>query len=330
MNLRFPLPAIAAVVLSGASTFAQTISDVSAVRNYTFESFSVPLPLTVVTGATGINNRGAVVGSYTVPDKTVGFKRDANGVFEFPMQGATNMRPSYARGINDSGDIVGYAYDGTKYFGFLLTVQGKYSIIDAAPNLGLPPKAFTYITGLNNLGDFVGYVSCYSSGCDSKTHGFANIAGSLTLVDVGDMDFADVDVTFPQAIAWDGTIVGCYQDQNLRQHGFLRGPKGEFLRFEVAGGDNTCATGVNNEAHTIVGTFHGSDYKDHSFVYDYAADFASSLQQGNSSIRMIRPQTLEFPGVGTAFLSGINAKGVVVGTFIPSEGYTFSFIARPE
>jgi hypothetical protein len=330
MHPRFPSPAIAAVVLSAASTFAQTISDVSVPRRYTFESFSVPLPLSVVTGATGINYRGAVVGYYTLPDKTLGFKRDANAVFEFPILGATNMRAAYARGINDSGDMMGYAYDGTKYFGFLLTVQGKYSIIDAAPSLGLPSKAFTYITGLNNLGDFVGYVSCYSSGCDGKTHGFANIAGSFTLVDVVDIDLADVDVTFPQAIAWDGTIVGCYQDQNQRQHGFLRGPKGEFLRFDVAGGDNTCATGVNNEAHTIVGTFHGSDYKDHSFIYDYSADLTPFVADSSNSIQMIRAQTLEFPGVGTTFLSGINAKGVIVGSFIPSEGYTFSFIGTPK
>jgi len=80
-------------------------------------AFDVHCASNADTFALGINNRGAVVGyiGYTDPMSEAhaarGFKRDANGVFECPIDDPNTAPPNLytvATGINDSGVIGGF------------------------------------------------------------------------------------------------------------------------------------------------------------------------------------------------------------------------------
>src|SRR5271169_769367 len=124
-----------------------------AAQTYTLQAFSLPYAPQSRTFATGINNRGAVVGYFYSPrSETRGFKRNADGVFEPPFDDPNARSQTYPLGINDSGVIVGYYIDANySYIGFLRD-QGIFT--DFSVKTG--PRDGTYINGINNKGDFVG------------------------------------------------------------------------------------------------------------------------------------------------------------------------------
>jgi hypothetical protein len=66
-----------------------------AAQTYSLQAFTVPYAPNYQTIARGINNRGAVVGHLFRPHSgglTRGFKRDANGVFEPPINDPDPMK----------------------------------------------------------------------------------------------------------------------------------------------------------------------------------------------------------------------------------------------
>ena len=309
---------------SSSNSVAGQTSSPQTPRQYTFQTFSLPRP-SVATIATGINDRGAVVGYYYARGNQYGFKRDANGVMEFPIIGPRDAVRTQPNAINDYGEIAGIFVDGQHgpVTGFLLMggVHGDYTEVTG------PPDVSAYVQGLNNLGDYVG--SYYSSRQVLTSHGFVDTAGTRYPVDVPP---ADLNRTTPMAVAADGTIVGCFLDPNGIDYGFLRGPGGRFLALQVEDGSNTCALGINNRSHLIVGTFHGKDFRDHGFVWDYVeglADPSGDRWLRGVLILKIRPQVLDWP-LGTLTAASVNADGVIAGSVTPSEGYTFSFIATPQ
>jgi len=281
-------------------------------QQYTFQRFSVPgQPGTI---ANSINNRGAIVGNSTTGQ---GFKRDANGVFEFPISGQL-------KGINDSGEIAGYygGQDGNDH-GFLLTggVHGTRTTVD------VPPGPWTLIQGINNLGDFAGYTEDINA---RQYHGFVSIGGVITQIDV-----PGADGTWVTAIARDSTVVGYYSETiNGSQHvyGFVRGPKGNFLRFRVPPGFKTLPQGINNEAGVIVGSYgEGKNglVQIHGFVYNYLADLAALDGLSANAVRTVSAQTVDYPGKHQTYIAGVNAKGVLVGYTVQGVHPVFSFTATP-
>jgi hypothetical protein len=272
-------------------------------QQYKLEPIAVPgWDLAIVSS---INNRGAMVGLYlpTLPSgPLLGFKRDANGVFEFPIQHPDSRNYTSPLGINDSGVIVGYYVSGAfDFHGFLLTggPQGTFTTLGRV------------IAGINNRGDFVGH---------DDQGGFLNAGGTFIR-----FRFPGAGAESVSGIAWDRTVIGSFQGA-LGTVAFIRGPAGKFLAFRIPGASRTVARGINGSAGKIVGYYENASGV-HGFVYDYLADLAASDGAITAAVRTVSAQTIDYPGqVGKTYVYGINANGIIVGNVVGE----FSFTGTPQ
>ena len=114
------------------------------------------------TTAEGINNAGQIVGTAWIYQSgnsyPNGFLRETDGsytTFRVALQ-------TFARSINDAGDIVGHGQSADAIFGFLRTSDGGYTRLD------VPGATATYALGINNAGEIVGF---YRDTAD-RYHGF--------------------------------------------------------------------------------------------------------------------------------------------------------------
>jgi len=198
-----------------------------------FSSIDAPFPGTSDTDARGMNNAGVIVGEYDVPTNipglgTVpipnGFMRDATGNFtkiHFP-----NSVGTIARGVNDSGDVVGWYIVVTNpntlaiaVHAFLLS-KGVYTSFD------FPGATATIANGINEQGEIAGSYTTNAVTINSllgdrfnNSHGYVRSADgtAFTLID------------FPGALGTDcrggfnprGDLVGAYVDSGGNEHGFL-------------------------------------------------------------------------------------------------------------
>lgn len=274
-----------------------------AAQTYTLQRFQAYGPK-VNTYASGINNRGAIVGNCDFG----GFKRDANGVFEPPIAdpNAGSNGLTVVKGINDSGVIAGYYSSPTQsnFPGFLL-YQGVFT------DYYVQPGKNTLIFGINNKGDLVGN----ATGLDGNLHGFVSRNGVVSQV-----DFPGGARTKPYGIAADGTIVGSFHEHRVIQ-GFLRGPAGHYQALNIPGAIQTVAYGINNVAHKIVGVYTTSGHA-HGFVYDYITGVIT---------------TIDWPNPTTYYtaVTGVNSHGVIVGWSWTYDSHhnqspVFSFIGTPQ
>jgi probable HAF family extracellular repeat protein len=97
----------------------------------------------------GINDQGQIVGSNSGTGP--GFLLDPNGnstTINFP--GALN---TFANGINNLGDIVGYYYDGRTTHGFLMDPAGNFTSFDVPE--ASPPGTLPF--AINDAGEIVGF-----------------------------------------------------------------------------------------------------------------------------------------------------------------------------
>src|SRR4029077_10119872 len=103
------------------------------------------------TGAYGINNLDQVVGVYSIGSNNFGFRRDADGTFDFPFA-VPGMAYTALRGINDRGWMVGSVAEisGGLTHAVLFASQSEFVVYD------YPGAAFTYFTGINNAGFICG------------------------------------------------------------------------------------------------------------------------------------------------------------------------------
>jgi probable HAF family extracellular repeat protein len=109
-------------------------------------SFDVPGAYS--TAATGINNSGQIVGTYTESSgKAHGFLKYRDTLVSFDYPGA---RSTDALGINDSGQIVGTYFDATNGLHGFIKDGDKFTSLD------FPDATFTAAYGINNLGQIVG------------------------------------------------------------------------------------------------------------------------------------------------------------------------------
>jgi hypothetical protein len=100
-----------------------------------------------LTGHTGINNRGQIVGSYDADGTTMrGFVRDQRG--NYTSFDATPGAITLAFDINDRGTVAGTYADPeqTQTHGFLRRPNGTVTTIDA------PGASNTFVYGTNNRG----------------------------------------------------------------------------------------------------------------------------------------------------------------------------------
>jgi probable HAF family extracellular repeat protein len=127
---------------------------------YTYTLLDDPLATPGGTGATGINDSGQVVGTYTHldTDRQHGFLYAGGTYTTLDYPGAINTN---AEGINASGQIVGN-YNNGPFHGFLYSA-GTYTPLD-----GLFPQ------GINAPGQIVGYF-----GDANGRHGFLYNGGKF-------------------------------------------------------------------------------------------------------------------------------------------------------
>jgi probable HAF family extracellular repeat protein len=247
---------------------------------------------------------------------------------DVPGEGGVGTFP---RGINASGQIVGFFDDGSHFHGFLLS-GGNYTTLD------VPGSQYTSAQGINASGQIVGnYVDA-----NSVEHGFLLSGGNYTTLDmttasgindagqiVGEsgghgvllsggnyttLDVPGARTTSAQGINDAGQIVGWYQDAAGYNHGFLLSG-GSYTTLDVPGGEDTGALGIGiNNSGQIVGA-----YYEGSVGYGF-------LLSGGIYAKLSVPGA---GGIGT-FAQGINDAGQIVGYYIDvTNGFYHGFLATP-
>jgi probable HAF family extracellular repeat protein len=143
---------------------------------------------------------------------------------------------TYATGLNDSGQIVGYYYSSnalnpTEVHGFLKDGQ-TYTPVD------FPGATITYAYGINNAGQIVGYY--YTS--DSYVHGFLKDGQTYTSIDFPS-PYKD---TYAYGINDSGQIVGVVNFSNGGYYGSFRKVGETYSLFGVGPHSPLVVYGVNN------------------------------------------------------------------------------------
>src|SRR6516164_6524668 len=187
----------------------------------TYATLDDPLG-TVETVAQGVNNADQVVGYYIGSNGVFhGFFVDAAfGLYapiDDPLAGTTssgNGEGTYAQGINNAHQIVGYYVDSShRYHGFLYA-NGSYFPLD------FPSATATRALGINDAGQIVG---AYDNA--SGHHGFLYANGVYTSIDDPLAGPMPGQGTYAAAgINNTGHIVGYYVDGSSKFHGFLETP----------------------------------------------------------------------------------------------------------
>ena len=219
----------------------------------------IPLAPTTVLGtnlseAFKSNDRGDVVGDFTGDDGfTHGFLLSQGIVTTLDFPGASD---TYARGINESGTVVGQ-WDLLDALGNILIVHGFTWSNGTFAQFDLPGAGDTYLTGINARGDLVGgWDPAITSPLE---HGFACSKGQCF-----SFDFPGAPLTQANDINALGQIAGTYIDAGGAQHAFLA-DGANFTSFDFPGAVATAAWGINS-AGQIVGNYFNADNVRHGFL----------------------------------------------------------------
>jgi hypothetical protein len=181
--------------------------------------------------AFGINDRGMIVGQYTLNGMTPGFA--VNGLNVTTINAPSGPNTVNAQGINNKGLIVGF-YVGTDMqdHGFMAslksarngTLTGNAIADPTIPVVSGEPMGtkfvFSQILGINDKGIAVGY---YGDSTMSQ-HGFIynTKTGHYTFLDDPSEGFNNgVEVTQITGITNSGEITGFYTDTGGIAHGFV-------------------------------------------------------------------------------------------------------------
>ncbi|NVN92516.1 MAG: hypothetical protein HXX11_18230 [Desulfuromonadales bacterium] len=168
------------------------------------------------TTVSGINDKGQMVGYYTVTTGghgVHGFFTKTDGTFvnvDYP-----SINWTLALGINSGGDVTGYYSGGyCGYAAFYMTaVDGTYHNFEVPNAYG---SGCTSPMGINDSRQIVGYFR----GADNKDHGFVRSADGMQY---STLDYPSATLTRATAINNSGQVTGYYQD-SLGMHGFIATP----------------------------------------------------------------------------------------------------------
>ena len=300
----------------------------SAAQSFTFVSIDVPCSACPggsarQTIAEGINAAGDIVGVYTdAVGKQHGFllSRGQFTTIDFPDAVATS-----ANGISPSGDIVGNytapispaPADSPEYCpasgspacikGFLYR-HGNFSTVLFRGHPGAIPQRIT------PDGDIYGCLHDY----DLATSMFGATwtrFGDISLTANGG-ELADPSQSVPNSMNNGATpngktIVGLWTDSTGHRHGFFV-ENGIFQSYDVPGSILTAIWDIN-PGQEFVGTYLDNAGNRHGF-----------LQYPDGSA----PVTIDYPGAVGTLPYGVNAGGVIVGSYSAS-GKTHGFFAAP-
>ena len=284
-------------LLLGVSVSCLLLCSLSAAQGgYDFKSLQNPGA--TVTRVFGLNGHGELVGTDNVIPGRHGFLLNRGNYVALDASGVLGTHISFARDVNDAGDIVGgYIGDDGNEHGFILR-HGALTTLDV-PFAG---SVGTQLDGINSSEIITG------GWVDEAftAHGFVYEKGNFAHLDYpGALD------TFPYGINSRGDIVGNWDtDQSTVGHGFLFS-RGHIFSIDEpdAVPDGTAATGINDSGE-IVGSFIGEDGNSHGF-----------LAEGSVFT------TLDCAGTANTSVWGINAAGQIAGT-CDVAGQRLGFIAN--
>jgi uncharacterized membrane protein len=261
-------------------------------------------PNATFTDASGINNRGEIIGTFQDGLGLHGyvFRRGDFTTLDVPVQGALTI----ALGNNDRGQVTG-AYRSQGLFHGFLWERGKFTDINA------PEADETFLHVINNRGQIVGHsrrdvhslarlflwadgsftflnipgvlvvgrnreslglndrgqiVGSFQS--QGVTHGFLLDGGVVTQIDV-----PGAKATWASGINNRGQIVGSYLDAFDVGHAYVRNTNGSFTQIDAPDAEGIAGVRVN-ERTDIVGMFSESAGRFHGFVWSQSADSTTS------------------------------------------------------
>jgi uncharacterized membrane protein len=232
----------------------------------------------------GINDSGQLVGlSRRVAGEDRGLLVSGGQLKDYQYPGLTQ---TYFHGINNRGDVVGYAFAGGTYYPFVFR-DGIFTL--------LPPAAGMQIwsaQGINQSGDIAGY----GSAPGTFVTGFLLRNGAYTRIHVpGSV------TTVPLGLNRD-TVVGNYSDINGNTGGFVW-KEGQFSFLNYPGAWSTTAAGIN-ESGDIVG-----QYLIRNPVTLAVLEAGAFLYRNGQFTRIRVPRTNQNA------LSGINNRGDAAGSY---------------
>ena len=245
----------------------------------------------------GINNNGQVIGEYidSLGNRTAFLK---TGSTYTPITPPGAVGDVYVYGINDSGNVLGYA-DG----GYFLRSGTAYQDIGDYPGAD-----YTDYTDINNSGMLAGYIT----DGDGYSRGFIRNSGSFTLVDHPDADMACAYYnpcgTWLTGINNLDNVTGVYRGTDGRYRSFIK-DGGNYIPIEYSGGMggqiNVYVEGINDSGQAV-GYFWGATGYSRGFIKD-----------GGRFTEFIHPDAAS-SGLGT-YLTGINNSGQASGWFDDGE-----------
>jgi probable HAF family extracellular repeat protein len=238
---------------------------------------SITYPGAVSTGASGVNDKGDVVGVYRLADKSShGYLYHAGTLTPIDYPNATSTD---AYGINNAGDIAGDYTIGGKTHGFILS-QGRFTTLD------VPGSALTSLAAINSAGNVIAFYTLP----DGTSH---------SAVSNGDR-FINIDIPNPNTTSANGFNDGNDVVGNETTGGITKGfilSKGKVTPLTVPAADFTGAFGID-PAGNVVGGFRDSSGVTHAYIYSGGAF-----------------TTVDIPGASSTAGSGINSVGDIVGKY---------------
>jgi probable HAF family extracellular repeat protein len=217
-------------------------------------------------GTMGINNSGAIAGSY-IPNSgdNAGYQDGFlyNGGSFISLTDPSSLpnpgSETGAEGVNDSGTVVGYYVNPSNDSAVSFIYSGGTFTDLPAPSGTAPLSAEAM--DINNAGQIVGF---YQS--QSPNHGFLYKGGVYTTLDDPS---AGPSGTIAYGINNNGQIVGTYSDSQGLAHGFLYTiSTGTFVTLDdpsAGSGGQTFARGINDSGQ-VVGYFIANGGGSHGFI----------------------------------------------------------------
>lgn len=275
----------------------------SAVASAQYDYTKINIPKSIFTQATGISNKGEIVGVYAlVPDhvtQILGFWRtnDIPAIWQYPLTDPKAEQDTWVSAI-DSGRIIVGNYDNLSgdNVGMFLN-GGTYS------DFGVTGCQSTFVNGINDRGETAG--NCQTPMSDPLGWIRTRTGGLVTFGVPGATE------TYANAINQARSVVGSYVTSSV-SHGYLRDVDGNVTSIDFPGATATYANGISDTG-VIVGSFQDSAMNDHGFMYSAGA----FLQ-------------LDVPGSSRTIVNGINRHGRFVGRYDTRKtGRTYGFLATP-
>jgi probable HAF family extracellular repeat protein len=253
----------------------------------------------------------------------VSFGTWAAPIYNFTTIDVPGGTASFAIGINDAGQIVGYFDDATGRHGFLKD-GSIYTTVD------VPGATRTEANGINSTGQIVGYF-----GDATGTHGFLKDGDTFTT-----LNYPGAGDTLAYGINDSGQIVGVFNAGGLG-HGFFY-TAGSFTTTPLLG------TGINDSGQ-IVGTGGNLSllYSDGNLTRIHYPDSVNTYAIGINNSGEIAGwffsgasrgfldtggnfTSIDVPGaVNGTYAQGINDSDQIVGYIVDSAVLFHGFLATP-